>query len=277
MQKCGNGPIVFTAPHSISLLHPHGNIVAAEHVGSLVRDFAKLCGGAFITWSDVEVQRVMALEAPDRSNRDPNFLRDEELISSPWFSALRFLRESMTSLWDPAGAMRATIHVELKGVADPNSSESADCVVNTNAMELKVGKARAEEFQRRVEEHLRPVLQSLGMDVQGEGPGAYGGIEGRNTLTMQSLDFDVWNHCGTVPFSHAFTLGLSRRLRKHLDEDAGSRSVFVDALHNALIGQTHNGVVASSVAVAASSTLMQRTTTATAVHAAAKFKRPLAK
>jgi hypothetical protein len=69
VEKCGTCPILFTAPHTINLLNPRGTVSAAQRLGRIVRSIAKVCEGAYITWTDVEVRRVQALAEPDRSNR----------------------------------------------------------------------------------------------------------------------------------------------------------------------------------------------------------------
>ena len=270
--KCGVANILFTAPRTIDIVHPRGNIVAAAYLGRLSRDFASLCGGSYITWANHEVARVRALDMPDRSNRDPCSLRDDELLASPWFVAMRTIREGMVSLWEPDGVMQSTIHIDLHGIPDPAESPvCADCVIGTGAMEKKLSKPRADELRSRIYQYLRPILTNMGMSIEADGKDEIsqelggGNIvqeQGKNTLTMQSVDWELFHHCGTVSFTHALTLALSKRLRRLLCENETARTKFIEALHFAVVGNLKNGVTASSIdATRHTSTAMRKTST----------------
>lgn len=82
-------PIVFTAPHNISLARDgEKDHKPEDYTTFLAQDFAASCGGASLAWSRREIERNKRWwqehGGPDRSNRDPNHLSTLDLASSPW-------------------------------------------------------------------------------------------------------------------------------------------------------------------------------------------------
>lgn len=158
----GRRPIVFTAPHAIALQRD-GHCVHKEEVytATLARRFAELGGGGHVTWDDGERDRVAKLVNPDASNRDPNFLCDDELERSPWFYALRHLRDSLGSTGHGNdGSVKRCVHIDVHGMRNP-PAYPVDCLVGSGAMRLHLGDALADELCSGIEEHLRPVLQKM--------------------------------------------------------------------------------------------------------------------
>jgi hypothetical protein len=121
VENHGSKPVVFTAPHTLALQRDNNSDHKPEDfTGTLARRFAKICGGACITWTESERLRIRD-GGTDPTNRDPNYLKDSELLENPWFAALRSLREFKVPLWDVEGAMKPCLHVDVHGMKDPPS------------------------------------------------------------------------------------------------------------------------------------------------------------
>lgn len=238
--------VLFTAPHTLELLRDGQPQHAREvYTGSLAKHFATAVGGACVTWTEPERERVGALEIPDASNRDPNHLTDIEMPHSVWFAALRALREQMVPIWGPVGgAMRPCLHVDVHGMRDP-PAYSVDCLIGTSALRRHHGERRAEEFCAAIEAKLRPVLQRIpvgtdggAMDLHAGGPataaaelgGDWGAGSGRNTLTQMSTNSKLFAAGGSLCYTHAVQVELSQRLRKFLIKNEACRTAFAVAI-----------------------------------------------
>ena len=157
----GGGPrIVFTAPHTLALLRDNSPQHAREdYTGTLARRFANLCGGGYVTWTEEERRRVQALPAADASNRDPNFLTNDELSDSVWFHALLRQRERFVPMVfgnDPPGAMNACLHVDVHGMRDP-PAHPVDLMVGSAAMRRRFGAGRPHAVLGRIATELRAI------------------------------------------------------------------------------------------------------------------------
>ena len=104
--------ILFTAPHSITLKrdgdvdHP-----LEDYTRNLCRVFAQAVGGVACTWSLEEQTRVLALSDPDPTNRDPNYLTNDEArkSSNPWLYAMNRSHEMF-------GFDAYAVHIDLHGM-----------------------------------------------------------------------------------------------------------------------------------------------------------------
>ena len=262
----GGEAFLATAPHNVFLgrdgQRPH---TLEEMTSALAMELARALRGSCLCWSreaqwHTELrfalgQRLVAegakctSEALDERNRDPNYLRPEELEGNPWFQKVR--------LWvgDRAGAAAGTghvLHVDVHGCMDP-PRHPAHAMLGLGAMrqlaeglpegpEQDLARRRvasfAEALEGRVREALGPVLATAG--VQGEPAvltgmvptppdvstlsGAWPPELGRFTQTQQSV------HAGA---SHAVQLELGRTLRRLLARDAAAVRRLADALRDA--------------------------------------------
>ena len=128
--------VVFTAPHTVRLyrdgMDPH---LPEDYTGTLVRMFAESTGGTWITWHKRERDRVFSLpdHGPSATNRDPNYLRNDDLDTSEWFHALKFVRDGFSSPWTESGSYIDTLHVDVHGMHDPDptSRSTLDCEIGT--------------------------------------------------------------------------------------------------------------------------------------------------
>jgi hypothetical protein len=247
----GKKPVVFTAPHTLELFRDGKDIHKVEdYSGTLAKRFAEIVCGSCITWTTNERDRIAAQGVPDKTNRDPNFLEDGELCQSPWFAALRSQREQLAPLWSEMGAMSACMHVDIHGMKDP-LGDGADCQIGTAAMRRNLGDTRADEFCRRIEKYLRPVLQEIlikggngrTMDLEAgletsrpKFEGDWGAASRRNTLTQLSTNQRLFGSCGSMCYTHAVQIELSLRLRKLLDSHRKNRESFARALVKSCMG-----------------------------------------
>ena len=265
----GPAPIVFTAPHTLELHRDdEPNHKPEDYTGTLALRFAEAAGGACITWSQAERGRVRATGAACASNRDPNYLRDDELPRSPWFAALRTCRERLRPLWSEGGAMGGAaggaaggggggggggaglgvpLHVDVHGIRDP-PAHRADCMVGSAAMRRHLGCGATDVLLTRVEARLLPLLAQMPLEGAASGgpvadrlhAGAPGGTPvprlggdwggTRNTLTQLSTDAELFASCGSLHYPLAIQVELSLRLRKHLNANRVHREAFARAL-----------------------------------------------
>ena len=219
-----------------------------------------------MTWAEEERQRVKAQGkgVADPDNRDPNYLLDSEIATNPWFAAIRHMRERMAPLWNPAGAMRRCVHIDVHGMKDPTnaglgkdgcseehrsggargrSKVRGHCTVGITR---QIGKQRALELFQNTKQHLDAVLAPFGMEVRdgwevglrGEWARAPRESDGRNTLTQMSSKHRVFAQCGSAPFTHVMQLELSLTLRKMLNAKRQFREAFARALAAAAFMQT---------------------------------------
>ena len=81
--RLGVQPLIFTAPHAIYLHRDdQPDHKPEDHTGYLAEVLAEETGASCITWSSKEVSRSARTSAPNPSNRDPNYLRCDELERS---------------------------------------------------------------------------------------------------------------------------------------------------------------------------------------------------
>jgi len=254
-------PIVFTAPHTLELQRD-GCVTHAreDYTGTIALRLADLIGGAYIGWATQERDRVKALinntGAPDASNRDPNYLRDDEQRDSPWFNALRSAREQLGAavLREEGRTVVGYLHVDVHGTRDPPVWE-VDCMLGTGAM----GDGECTRaFRSRLESELRPLLQSIEtagggrMDLHAGGeltPAPFfSGCRcgARNTLTQTSTNCALWQSVGSMPFSLAVQVELSLRLRKYLVASPAHLKRFALGIVHALQGDQRQRIRSST-------------------------------
>ena len=220
--------VIFTAPHTL-LLHRDNGIphVCEDYTGTLARRFAEIVRGGFVTWAEHERARVKVLPEPDRTNRDPNYLTNEELLESPWFHALHSGRRN--------GQGRRWLHIDLHGMRGPNDSnpvkERPDCIMGTAAMERRYGPEVAQRFRDNLSAMVEPILADADFEMWHniELTGDWGAE--RNTLTQMSTDPALWHGgAGMEPFHRAVQVEMSYKLRKYLHASETARKSFVCAL-----------------------------------------------
>ena len=149
--------VAFTAPHSIPVARDGDAAHKVEHhTWALAREsrargvaehgaggadgaaasppFAAAC----VRWSRAERRRTRTRADP--TNRDPNFLRDDEMLASPWLLALRDARARVAPPSAPA------LHVDVHGISDRDRETDAcrpDVMAGTAAMARREAAAGA--------------------------------------------------------------------------------------------------------------------------------------
>ena len=191
----GRRAVLFTAPHGIALSRDGFPVHKPEvHTSELAVLLGRLSCGGWLTWSEDERRRMRARtctggDGPDPSNRDPNFLRTDELASNAWNRALRraagwadgggdgeqrddhheYDRVAVLaaaaggeiSVAGDAGGDDNLLHVDLHGARNP-PAWPVDAQFGTMAMEAAAGRVATDRFRRAIEEHVRPVLLEAG-------------------------------------------------------------------------------------------------------------------
>eukprot|EP00040_Diaphanoeca_grandis_P039327 m.4798 g.4798 ORF g.4798 m.4798 type:complete len:360 (-) comp3705_c0_seq1:89-1168(-) len=241
--------IFFTAPHTLELCRDSQPYHLREsYTGTLAAKFARAqsLNGGYLTWTQLERDRVKAVVAatgtPDRSNRDPNYLKGDEVLDSPWFKQLCIARrlcvdnnnlvQITPSLPNSTPTVRtqrlqpAALHVDVHGMSD---EYDADCIVGTGAMLKNCGDEVTRKFRESLDKRLSPLFAKMNMQLSfGPHLQGYWG-SGRNTLTQISTDPAFWN-TPQQPFTHAVQVELTLRLRKHFNADKAARDIFANAL-----------------------------------------------
>lgn len=265
----GKSPVLATAPHNAFLLRdgqpPHQ---LEQYTSGLAQQLARELDGEALCWTKQVQWRTAfrfslgvrrrkaglprALEgALDPAFRDPNYLRKDELSSSPWFCCL----ESWAGRHSAAGAA-CMLHVDVHGCQDPPMWPT-HAILGLGAMrqrieELPDGHASREPLLRRlhtfasllepaVAQALAPALgcppseaaslRGLAAAVTEAGErvetlsGAWPPADGRFTQTQQSI-----SHVGA---SHAVQLEMSLSLRKALVREPSAVSRLARALRTA--------------------------------------------
>ena len=157
--------VVITAPHTIKLCRdnhpPHATELFTRRIAER---FSEEVGGCCITWSEGEQRRVSSIvksgqHPPPPSNRDPNYLTNEELDSSVWFHYLKAAKHSL--LLATNHCRRLSLHLDVHGMRD-SSIDGFDVVFGTEAM-LKNGKDvdLVMAFRKLLLEKITPVLASM--------------------------------------------------------------------------------------------------------------------
>jgi len=81
--------LVFTCPHTMLLARDgHSFHRVEQYTNFLGMSFADETNGGYVVWTRKERERIKKERRPDPLNRDPNYLRTEELASNPWFRGL---------------------------------------------------------------------------------------------------------------------------------------------------------------------------------------------
>jgi hypothetical protein len=229
--------VCFTAPHAIKLLRDGHDTHAKElYTSALAAHFAVAVGGGCVTWTREERSRSDVLTEACATNRDPNYLRNNELEQSPFFSCMRALKQSFP------GKGNVNLLVDIHGMRDP-PAYPADLILGTSAVSRRGLRHKIALFRAELERCLLPVLKQMtllddsgdlvDMQLQAGGPatslgeltGDYGDGSKRNTLCQQGTDERLWATAGSVtsrrdvgvrPFSLAVQVEVSLRLRVYL-------------------------------------------------------------
>mmetsp|Transcript_6540 Transcript_6540/g.16019 ORF Transcript_6540/g.16019 Transcript_6540/m.16019 type:complete len:788 (+) Transcript_6540:122-2485(+) len=218
--------MIFTAPHSIPLCREgHRPHQPEAYTSSIARDLARAVGGAFLTWSRLEEGRAReyykVTGGPDPMNKDPNYLRVEDLSDSPWTRNLQEVRR----LWHP---LKPALHVDLHGCQDPGPSSGSDLVVGLRAMEF-AGRKRTEDLRQLLYMCLSMGLRGLSINVR-PNKQLTGALEaGHCTLSQQSLT----NEGGA--YTCSVQLEMSRTLRQRLHLDPQVKNFLAQALKHAWV------------------------------------------
>lgn len=212
-----------------------------EYTGFLARYFAKILGGACVTWKERERVRIKKLGEPDPLNRDPNYLLDEELHKSPWLVRIKeviaFLNRNKAS----KGVVHIRLHIDVHGMSDHHES---DCVIGTKVAtsQLFDRKQRAvfkeeDGLHEKLAKSLNPILSSVGLkpvefnkaDLVISFSGKWRTGSKRNTLSqLTSNELLFGENTGKVLCS--LQMELSNRLRKMLASNPALRNCFACAL-----------------------------------------------
>jgi hypothetical protein len=259
---------VVTAPHTLKLIRDGQAAHSSEiHTRTLAQRFAEHIGGACITWTKREVDRVTKMikagKSPPTSNRDPNFLTTMELSTSPWFFYLVTARRSL--LLATQGSMQRSIHCDIHGMKD-TTIEGMDVIFGTHAIKLQhqqhgINSERVEHFRNRLQEKIIPVMllvteifnakhpenqEPFAASVNHKRLDGFAGVD-RNTLTQLSSkrtlfqtligddhgggdDINIEDDIMNDPFSMSVQIELSLRLRRHLFEHKEHAQKFINAV-----------------------------------------------
>jgi hypothetical protein len=109
-------------------------------------------------------------------------------------------------------------------------------------MRRHLSEKRTDDFVRRIEKNLIPVLDEIILDKerlqchcglqtpQPKFSGDWGPGSKVNSLTQLSTNQDLWMGCGSICFSYAVQVELSYRFRKYLDKNRKGRESFINAI-----------------------------------------------
>lgn len=242
----GPQPVLVTAPHNIYLRRdgqpPH---MMEEYTTLIAQRLARQLRGACLCWSRAEQKRselywclgrAQSGEAGDLSsflspNRDPNYLRIEEVAQNPWFRQMARLADQWR--YTKEGSIRPTLHIDVHGCRDPPATPS-HITVGLAAMHQEVvakrsplSQSRLENFAQTLQVELTSVLGNLDLRPRAQSvrvllqagverlSGAWPAEEQRLTQSQQAMAF--------AGFTHSCQLELSKALRKALSrDDAGT-------------------------------------------------------
>eukprot|EP01051_Picozoa_sp_SAG22_P020527 SAG22_NODE_4184_length_1354_cov_2.154582_1_plen_273_part_01 len=235
----GSNPIVVSAPHSLPLFRDgHADHKKEDYTRYLAACFAEQAGGAALCWQKEEEARLKAGgNKPDRRNRDPNHLPDEEATTNWWAVQLRQLLAEHTvaaglAAADPEAGRRAGVpclHVDVHGAQDPAEGGRHKVHVHLGlaAME-RAKKADVEEFRDALADELGRAFwrhwnrSTLGgfVLVDPNPPVLTGALAagcGRRTLSQQSIHAG-WTHAVQLELSHTVRIALFKEpaLRRHV-------------------------------------------------------------
>ena len=246
--------VVVTAPHTLKLCRDNHDPHSSESFTKfLAQRMAEIAGGACVTWKRSEIERVGKMiksngGEPPPSNRDPNYLTNQELPFSPWFHYLVQAKRTLM-LATSRRNLRETLHCDFHGMKD-STIEGMDVIFGTLAMQKQIEKhgggdvRRVEELRVQLMVSVQPVLDHITATLVSKKTAensssaiippfmasatherltGWAGQE-RNTLTQMSScmelfqtlkdgDDDMLFH---RPFQTSIQIELSYRLRKHL-------------------------------------------------------------
>eukprot|EP00939_MAST-03C_sp_MAST-3C-sp1_P004537 g4537.t1 len=199
------GPIIFTAPHSIRLKRDGDN---DHRVEPLTKDLVKVLTVEFgfskassILWKNDAEQQY-------DTNRDPNYLKREELKSNPWH---RFL----TNHHQRHGAI--AMHFDVHGMN--GKKHGSDLALGYEPIHRFLKDASYQNLPLNLDKSLRMVLAGKGFTVKEVSTMTGYRSPSRLTLSQQSVE---------ICKSAAIQMEMSMKLRIALIKDATFRKRFRD-------------------------------------------------
>lgn len=264
----GTRPLLVTAPHNI-YLHRDGHTphMMEEYTTLIAQRIARRLGGTCIAWSRAEQRRSELLwfsgkrqdldpmTCIDPRNRDPNYLKYDEVCGNPWF---KHVSKRADSFRDNLGCDSPMLHIDVHGCRDPPCTPS-HLTVGLAAMlrEIETGRSsvsmvNVKIFAEALEEELASALSGLGLAGRGEPlvrvlmpilrdghnverlSGAWPLSERRVTQSQQAVAF--------AGFTHSCQLELSKALRLALSRDEVATSRFGSAINKAWLVSTGTSI-----------------------------------
>ena len=203
------GPIIFTAPHSIRLKRDGDN---DHRVEPLTKDLVKVLTVEFgfskassILWKNDAEQQY-------DTNRDPNYLKREELKSNPWH---RFL----TNHHQRHGAI--AMHFDVHGMN--GKKHGSDLALGYEPIHRFLKDASYQNLPLNLDKSLRMALAGKGFTVKEVSTMTGYRSPSRLTLSQQSVE---------ICKSAAIQMEMSMKLRIALIKDATFRKRFRDCLYD---------------------------------------------
>ena len=201
------GPILFTAPHSIRLKRDGEN---DHRVEPLTKDLVKILTVEFgYSKASAIIWKNDAEQCYD-TNRDPNYLKREELKSNPWH---RFLKNHHQR----HGAI--AIHFDIHGMN--GKRYGSDLALGYEPIHRFQNDASFQNLPINVEKLLKPMLASKGFTLKEVATMTGYRSPSRLTLSQQSVE---------ICKSAAIQIEMSMKLRVALVKDVAFRKKFRECL-----------------------------------------------
>jgi len=202
VSRKGGRPVLVTAPHCIYLRRdghtPHLEEKFTREVGEAL---AEELGGSVLTWTKDEQrwsQRLVACgrqhggdpgwlqDILDPRNRDPNYLRADEVWANPWFQAMQGVARDWRLAFGHGIQM---LHVDVHGCQDPPTTPS-HLTVGLGAMQecatrLSMDFSELAVFRDALHAELTAVLDRLGLAFEN------GAVVGAGTSNLVRVILDA--------------------------------------------------------------------------------------
>ena len=218
--KPGRGvPLVFSAPHTCYLERDNDIVHKPEDLTNFLADsLSDDMGASMIGWSSELVSQSVKTGQPVPDARDPNYLRDDELDSNPWNTALR----SLLGRWSPWACVLVDVHGRRDHVPGMNdaSVDASDCDCGLGAMRANAPPPVLRLIEQALFTRLSAAFEGTDfrLNMNPRLMGAW--PDGRCTVSQQAV----------AQQAAAVQLELSLRLRKALHFDDRLRSRIRSAL-----------------------------------------------
>jgi hypothetical protein len=223
---------LFTAPHTLLLKRDGKPDHKREiYTSKLAFHFAKLSGGVALTWAAAENDRITDKTGADPSNRDPNYLADDEakdMLSNPWLFAMNTCQMNFPD-------SKLSVHFDIHGMKD---SYGADVCIGYAALARNQDwdHSQVARFEASIRDKMNGFLKESGyhdvaLNLTPSGvslSGDWGVASKRCTLTQVSTDKTLF--LNERYFRQAIQVELSARFRKNLYESEPLRNKFVKCI-----------------------------------------------